>query len=98
MTDFLHKKIGTSVTCSDVAMQNNIDAIVPKAQSRKKAVATASRRECVYKRTGKPSEPFYEKGGTVKQVTDFFHKKIGTSETCSDVVGTIGLEPMTLCL
>ncbi len=42
---------------------------------RKKVVATASRRVCVYKRTGKPSEPFYEKGGTVKQVTDFFAQK-----------------------
>jgi len=31
------------------------------------------------------SEPFYEKGGTVKQVTIFLHKKIGTSVTCSDV-------------
>ena len=69
-----------------MAKQNNIDAVVPKAQSRKKVVATTSRRECVYKRTGLPSVPFYEKGGTVKQVTDFFNKKIGTSVTCSDMV------------
>ena len=44
-------------------------------QSREKVVATTDRCECVYKRTGKPSVPFYEKGGTVKQVTDFFNKK-----------------------
>ena len=56
-----------------------------RRRTRKKVVATANRRECVYKRTGKPSELFYEKGGTVKQVTDFFTQKIGTSETCSDV-------------
>jgi len=43
-----------------------------RRRARKKVVATVSRRECVYKRTGKPSEPFCEKGGTVKQVTDFF--------------------------
>ena len=46
-----------------------------RRHSRKKVVATASRRECGYKRTGEPSVPFYEKGGTAKQVTDFFHKK-----------------------
>ncbi len=28
--------------------------------------------------------PLWDKGGTVKWVTDFLHKKIGTSETCSD--------------
>jgi len=33
----------------------------------------------------KLSVPFCEKGGTVKRMTDFLHKKIGTSETCSDV-------------
>ena len=37
-----------------------------RRHSRKKVVATASRRECVYKRTGKPSEPFYEKGRAAK--------------------------------
>ena len=41
-----------------------MNVIVPKAHSRKKVVATANRRKCVYKRTGKPSVPFYEKGGT----------------------------------
>ncbi len=39
-------------------------------------------------------------GWTVKQVTDFFrHKKIGTSETCPDVVELLsGLEPPTYAL
>ena len=72
---FLHlkyKKIGKSETCSDVEEPNGFDAHVPKAHSRKKVVATVNRSECVYKRTGEPSVPFYEKGGTVKQVTDFF--------------------------
>ena len=65
-----------------------------RRRTRKKVVATVSRRECVYKRTGKPSEPFYEKGGTVKQVTDFLHKKIGTSVTCSDVEEPNGLDAL----
>jgi len=51
---------------------NGLDAHVPKARSRKKVVATANRRECACKRAGEPSVPFYEKGGTVKRVTDFF--------------------------
>ncbi len=51
-----------------------------------------NRRECVYKRTDEPSAPFYEKGGTVKRVTDFLHKKIGTSITCSDVEEPNGLD------
>ena len=42
---------------------------------RKKVVATVSRCECVYKRTGEPSVPFCEKGGTTARVTDFSHKK-----------------------
>ncbi len=43
--------------------------------TRKKVVTNASRREGACNRTGEPSVPFYEKGGTVKQVTDFLHKK-----------------------
>ncbi len=43
-----------------------------RRRARKKVVATVSRRECACKRAGEPSVPFYEKGGTVKQVTDFF--------------------------
>ena len=61
-----------------------------RRRTRKKVVATANRREGVYNQTGEPREPFCEKGGTVKQVTDFLHKKIGTSVTCSDVVGLQG--------
>jgi len=40
---------------------NDLDAAV---KNRKKVVATVCRPECVYKRTGKPSVPFCEKGGT----------------------------------
>lgn len=63
-----NKKIETSVTCFDFAKQNNIDATVPKARSHKKVVATASRHECVYKRTGESSEPFYEKGVATEHI------------------------------
>ena len=59
--------------------QNKTDEPMPKAGYRKKVLATTNRSECVYKRTGEWSEPFYEKGGTVEQVTDFLHKKIGAS-------------------
>ena len=74
---------------------SDIDAIVPKALYRKRLVVKQRRYECVYKRTGTPNVPFYEKGGTVKQVIDFLHKKIGTSVTCSDVAPRVGLEPTT---
>ncbi len=49
--------------------------MIKVCHTRKKVVATANRRECACKRTGEPSVPFYEKGGTVKQVTDFLQKK-----------------------
>ena len=39
--------------------------------SRKKVVATVSRCERVYKRTGELSVPFCERGGTTARVTDF---------------------------
>ena len=39
----------------------------PKAQYREKLVATASRRECVYKRAGELSVTFHERGGTTEQ-------------------------------
>jgi len=58
-------------------------------------VTTESRREGVYNRTDEPSVPFCEKGGTVKQVTDFFTQKNGTSVTCSDVGAGAGFEPTT---
>ena len=47
----------------------------------------------VYKRIGDLNVTFCEKGGTVKQVTDFFVQKIGTSVTCSDVAAEEGFEP-----
>ena len=40
--------------------------------TRKKVVATASRCECVYKRTVEPSVPFCERGEMTARVTDFF--------------------------
>ena len=82
---------------SKIVLENKKVQMIPRQRrTRKKVVATASRRECVYKRTGEASVPFYEKGGTVKQVTDFLHKKIGTSATCSDVIAGAGFEPTTL--
>jgi len=41
-------------------------------KTRKKLVATASRRERVYKRTDKPSVTFCEKGEARKRADDFF--------------------------
>ena len=46
---FVIQKIGTSVTCSDVAKQSDLDAVVPKALSRKRLVVKQRRYECVYK-------------------------------------------------
>ena len=40
----------------------------PKAQHRKKLLARACRRERVYKRTGKPSETFCERGAATERV------------------------------
>ena len=50
----------------------------------KKLVATASRRECVYKRTGKPSATFYERGKMTEQRTDFLQRKSEESEVHFD--------------
>ena len=47
--------------CIFMAKQSNIDAVVPKAPSRKKVVATENRSARVYKRAGFPSVPFCEK-------------------------------------
>ncbi len=44
-------------------------------RTRKKVVATVSRRERVYKRTGEPSVPFCDKGGMTERLTDFSVKK-----------------------
>ena len=46
-----------------------------RRRTRKKVVATVSRCERVYKRTGEPSVPFCERGGTTARVTDFSAKK-----------------------
>ena len=51
---------------------------------RKKLVANQRRYECVYKRIADVCVTFCERGGAVKQVTDFLNKKIRTSVTCSD--------------
>ena len=48
------------------------DAFVPKARYRKRLVVKQRRYECVYKRIADLNVTFCEKGGTVKQVTDFF--------------------------
>ena len=70
-----------------MAFAYNIDTIFSVfGQPRKKVVMSQRRYECVYKRIADANVPFCEKGGTVKWVTDFSCKrKIGTSETCSDV-------------
>ncbi len=53
-----------------------------RKHSRKKVVATASRREGVYNRTGEPSVPFCEKGEARKRANDFFCiKKIEAKRT-----------------
>ena len=49
--------------------------LISRVRARKKVVATENRREGACNRTGALSVPFYEKGGTVKQVTDFFKQK-----------------------
>ena len=46
-----------------------------RRRTRKKVVAKVSRCERVYKRTGEPSVPFCERGGTTARVTDFSVKK-----------------------
>ena len=62
----------------------------------KKVVATASRCERVYKRTGEPSVPFCERGGTTARVTDFSKKeKSERSKVRSDVGAGEGFEPPT---
>ncbi len=63
---------------------------VSKIKTHKKVVATASRREGVYNRTGKPSVTFCERGEARKRADDFLHKKSKQSELCFDVVGMTG--------
>ena len=70
VTDFLcNKKSERSKVHSDVTKLS--EKAMNLSHTRKKVVATASRCEGVYNRTGKPSVPFCEKGGTTERVTDF---------------------------
>ena len=59
-----------NVVHSDVSTGNKKDAM-RRRSTRKRLVATASRREGVYNRAGEPSVTFCGKGGTVERVTDF---------------------------
>ena len=61
-------------------------------------VATASRREGVYNRTGEPSVPFCGKGGARERADGVFFasgikKTSEQSGLCSDVVPAAGVEP-----
>ena len=68
-----YKKIGTSTACPYLEEPNGLDdAFVPKARYRKRLVVKQRRYECVYKRIADLNVTFCEKGGTAKQVTDFF--------------------------
>ena len=70
-----------------MAKQSNIDAVVPKARSRKKVVAKQRRNSRVYKRIADLSVPFCEKGAATEH-TKNDHLKSGhfdCSEVCCDV-------------
>lgn len=56
------KKIGTSVTRSDVTAGDKKDSLRQR-RTRKRLVATVSRREGVYHRAGEPGVTFCGKGG-----------------------------------
>ena len=72
---------------------------VELSRTRKKLVATASRREGVYKRTGEPSVTFCEKeeqgSGRMAYFLSQTKNKPEQSELCSDVVEPRGVEPLT---
>ena len=73
MTDFSAKKNRNGA--KSIAMRKaDRTPLRRKVFTRKRLVATESRRECACKRTGEPSVTFCEKGGTVERVTDFFIK------------------------
>ena len=70
-----------------MAKQSNIDAVVPKARSRKKVVAKQRRNSRVYKRIADLSVPFCEKGAATEH-TKNDHLKSGhfdCSVVCCDV-------------
>ena len=72
---------------------SNIDIPAAKPQHRKKVVVTASRSECVYKRTGEPNVPFCERGGARQRADVFLQRKTEQSSLCSDVEAPPGIEP-----
>ena len=68
--------------------------------TRKKLVATASRRESVYNRAGEPSMAFCERGGARKQADglSFCHRQKNKPEQsglCSGMAYPGGFEPLT---
>ena len=73
-----------------------------RRHTRKKVVAKVSRCERVYKRTGEPSVPFCERGGTTARVTDFSHKKNRNGAKSvsegTDVRGNIPYLPQVLVI
>ena len=66
--------------------------------SRKKVVATAKRRERVYKGAVEPSVPFCEKGGTTAHMADFSVRKIGTEQSPFRRGGDGGIRTLDLCV
>ncbi len=65
-------------------------------KTRKKLVASTSVVNALVSEQRRRSETFCGRGRTVQRVTVFFHtmKKIGTSETRSDVAHLTGFEPV----
>ena len=84
---FVIQKIGTSVTCSDVAKQSDLDAVVPKALSRKRLVVKQRRYECVYKWIADLNVTFCEKGAATKHIKNdhFASGHFDCSVVCCDL-------------
>ena len=72
LSQFLKYKACTAKFAPFMAKPNVLNTSAPKAHTREKVIATANRRECVYKRTGEPSVPLRERGGAAARATDFF--------------------------
>ena len=64
---------------------NRLDIDCAEGAARKRLVMSQSRYEGACNRIADANVTFCERGGTVKRVTDFLCKKIGTSVTCSDM-------------
>ena len=81
-----------NVVHSDVSTGNKKDAM-RRRSTRKRLIATGSRREGVYNRAGKPSVPFCGKRGARERADDFFFaagkKEAGAKRTLlqRDIVG-----------